>query len=194
MAKRRAPLVAIVAIALGLLTSGCNISVGTGGSSNDDASSGQTYDDNGVSFTYPSDWEELEANSGAQTTGSTELWTATVGPGEADLVNLSAYQLSLEVNEGNIDDVQSEIDQVIRSLVEQAGATITSGPEQTTIAGFPAYKYEWDGVKVSSGERSSEVYLVFNKKVEYFFNCQYSDEQEQEVLAGCHMVLDTFEA
>ena len=194
MVRRRAPVVAMVAIALGLLMSGCNITVGSGSDSSDDEASGQTYDDNGVSFTYPSDWKQLEADSGAQTTGSTELWTATVGPGEADLVNLSAYQLTLEVNEGNIDEVKSEIDQVIKSLVAQAGATITSGPEQTTIAGFPAYKYEWDGVKVSSGERSSEVYLVFNQKTEYFFNCQFSDEQEQEVLAGCHMVLDTFEA
>ena len=183
--------IAGVSIALGLLLTACSVSVGN--DTDDDAPSGQTYDDNGVTFTYPSDWDELNAQSGTQTTGSTQLWTATVGPSQSDLVNLSAYQLSLEVNEGNIDDVESEIDQVIRGLVEQASATITSGPERTTIAGLPAYKYEWDGVQVSSGEKSSEVYLVFNEKTEYFFNCQFSDEAEQEVLAGCHMILDTFE-
>jgi hypothetical protein len=179
-------------IALGLVATACSVSVGN--DSNDDSAPSKTYEANGVTFDYPSEWRELKAQSGAQTSGSSQLWTATVGPEQSDLVNLSAYQLSLEVNEGNIDDVQTEVDQVIQGLVAQANGTIESGPEQTTIAGFPAYKYEWSGVEVNDEEKSSEVYLVFNGKTEYFFNCQYSASKEQDVLAGCHTILDSFDA
>lgn len=183
----------LIALAtLGLLLTSCSASVGKG--SDDDTASSKSYDDNGVTFQYPSDWDELEAQSGSQTSGTNQLWTATVGPEESDLVNLSTYELSLEVNDDNIDQVKDEIDQVIRNLVEQAAATIESGPDRTTIAGFPAYKYAWSGVTVGDEEKSSEVYLVFNGKLEYFFNCQYSPDQQDDVLAGCHMILDSFEA
>jgi hypothetical protein len=185
--KRGSTLLLVLALVLGACARDPELGTGDAGGS------GRVYSDNGVSFTYPSGWDELDAQSGAHTSGSNQLWTATVGPGQTDLVNLSAYQLSLEVTEDNIGDIESEIDQVIQGIVAQAHATVSSGPEQTTIAGFPAYKYEWTGVQVNDEEKSSEVYLVFDSKTEYFFNCQFSDQAAADVTAGCHMILDSFE-
>ena len=153
-----------------------------------------TYSENDVSFEYPGEWEEFSADAAASSMGSNELWDATVGPDDTNLVNITAYQLKVEVNEDNIADIETELDSVINDVVSQAGGTIASGPTQTTLAGFPAYEYDWEGVDVDGEAKDSRAIFLFNGDLEYFLNCQYAAEFEEDVLAGCQMILDTFEA
>ena len=158
-----------------------------------DDTEAQTYNENGVTFDYPGDWEEFPAEAAATSTGSNELWSATVGPDKTNLVNLTAYQLNIAVTEDNLDSIEAELDQVIQGVVDQAGGEITDGPTADEIAGFPAYTYTWVGVEVDGEPKDSEAYFVFDGDTEYFFNCQFSDEVADELQAGCAQILGSFE-
>ena len=156
--------------------------------------SAASYSDNDVTFDYPSDWEEFpEAEATATSTGSNELWSATVGPDKTNLVNVTAYKLNIDVTEENVDSIEGELDQVIQGVVDQAGGEITSGPTAEDVAGFPAYTYTWEGVEVDGEPKDSSAYFVFVDDIEYFFNCQYSDDTEEDIQAGCDQILETFE-
>lgn len=151
-----------------------------------------SYEENGVAFDYPAGWDEFPAEASATSAGSNELWSATVGPDKTNLVNITAYQLKVEVTEENLDSIEAELDQVINEVVDQAEGEIRSGPTADEVAGFPAYTYEWAGVEVDGEEKDSLAYFVFNGDIEYFFNCQFSDETAEEIQRGCSQVLDTF--
>jgi hypothetical protein len=151
-----------------------------------------TYDENGVTFEYPGEWDEFPAEASATSTGSNELWSATVGPDKTNLVNITAYQLNIEVTAENLDTIEGELDGVIQDVVGQAGGEITAGPDQDEVAGFPGYTYTWEDVEVDGEPKDSSAYFLFNGDTEYFFNCQFSAETEEEVLAGCDQVLGSF--
>lgn len=199
MNKRFLTLLALV-LALALFGSACG---GNGGSTDTDDNGSDsdqadvaatTYSENDVTFDYPEEWEEFDANAAASSMGSNELWDATVGPDDTNLVNITAYKLNVEVTEDNLADIEAELDGVIGQVVEQAGGSIASGPTATTLAGFPAYEYEWNDVDVDGEPKDSRAIFMFNGDLEYFMNCQYSDESEEEILAGCELILETFEA
>ena len=186
-------LVAAGALALTVL----GVSCGGSGDAPDPGSEGaeqtaQTYDDNGVTFEYPPEWEEFPAEASATTAGSNELWSATVGPDKTNLVNITAYRLNIEVTEDNLDSIEAELDQVIQDVVKQAGGEITSGPTADEVAGLPGYTYAWEGVEVSGEQKDSSVYFLFDGDIEYFFNCQFSEETADEVQSGCDQILESF--
>lgn len=151
-----------------------------------------TYDENGVTFEYPGEWDEFPAEASATSTGSNELWSVTVGPDKTNLVNITAYQLNIEVTAENLDTIEAELDEVIQGVVDQAGGEITSGPDQDEVAGFPAYTYTWVDVEVEGEPKDSSAYFLFNGDTEYFFNCQFSSETEEEVQSGCEQILGSF--
>jgi hypothetical protein len=160
--------------------------------SEEQETSAATYDDNGVTFEYPDGWDEFPAEASATSTGSNELWSATVGPDKTNLVNITAYRLNIEVTAENLDTIEAELDEVIQGVVDQAGGEITSGPDQDEVAGFPAYTYTWEDVEVEGEPKDSSAYFLFNGDTEYFFNCQFSSETEEEVLSGCEQILGSF--
>jgi hypothetical protein len=199
MNKRFLGIIALL-VALMMTAVACGGSGGTGDAGSSDGgddteeAAANTYSENDVSFDYPADWEEFSAEAAAMSPESNELWDTTVGPDDTNLVNITAYQLNIEVTDANIAEIEEELDTVIQGVVSQAGGEIASGPTQTTIAGFPAYEYEWSGVQVNGEAKDSRAIFLFNGDLEYFMNCQYSAETEEDVLAGCQMIVDTFEA
>ena len=152
-----------------------------------------TYEDNGVAFEYPDGWDEFPAEASATSTGSNELWSATVGPDKTNLVNITAYQLNIEVTEDNLESIEEELEGVIQDVVDQAEGTITDGPTADEVAGFPAYTFTWEDVEVEGEPKDSSAYFVFNGDIEYFFNCQFSADVADEIQAGCDQILETFE-
>jgi hypothetical protein len=197
MNKRFLGIVAL-AIALMMIAVACGGSDGSGDTGDsggeDTEEAANTYSENDVTFEYPADWEEFSAEAAAMSPESNELWDTTVGPDDTNLVNITAYQLNIEVTDANIAEIEEELDTVIQGVVSQAGGEIAAGPTQSTLAGFPAYEYEWSGVQVDGEAKDSRAIFLFNGELEYFMNCQYSAETEEDVLAGCQMILDTFEA
>ena len=161
-------------------------------SEDDDQQSVATYEENGVSFEYPGEWDEFPAEASSTSTGSNELWSATVGPDKTNLVNVTAYQLNIEVTEENLGSIEAELDGVITDVVDRAGGEITSGPDVDEVAGFPAYTYTWEDVEVEGEPKDSSAYFIFNGDLEYFFNCQFSSDRQDEVMAGCAQILDSF--
>ena len=186
---------AVVIAAVALAAAACNggSDASSGGGDDADETASQTYSEHGIAFDYPEDWEEFPAEAAATSTGSNEIWSTTIGPDRTNLVNVTAYQLNLEVTSENLDDIETELDDVIQSVVDQAGGSITSGPIGSEVAGYPAYVYEWEGVEVDDEPKDSSAYFVFVNDTEYFFNCQFSDETAAEVREGCDLILDTFE-
>lgn len=152
-----------------------------------------TYEENGVAFEYPEGWDEFPAEASATSTGSNELWSATVGPDKTNLVNITAYQLNIEVTDENLASIETELESVIQDVVDQAEGTITDGPTADEVAGFPAYTFTWEDVEVEGEPKDSSAYFVFNGDIEYFFNCQFSAEVEEEIMAGCNQILESFE-
>lgn len=201
--SKRLPSILALALALALFGAACG---GSNGDNDDESNENATeteetpevetksYSENDVSFDYPEEWDEFNADAAASSMGSNELWDATVGVDDTNLVNITAYQLNVEVTEDNLADIESELDGVIKQVVQQAGGTIASGPTATTLAGFPAYEYEWNDVDVDGDPKDSRAIFMFNGDVEYFLNCQYSADSEEDILAGCELILDTFEA
>jgi len=183
----------LAAVVLALVAAACG---GTEGGAADAPADGsapsRTYSDNGVTFEYPEGWEEFPAEASATAAGSSELWSATVGPDKTNLVNLTAYRLNVAVTEENLTSIEAELDGVIQGVVKQAGGTITSGPTAEEVAGFPAYTYMWEDVEVDGEPKDSAAYFLFDDKKEYFFNCQFSEQTQDEVQAGCEQILDSF--
>ena len=161
-------------------------------SEDEDQESVATYEENGVSFEYPGDWDEFPAEASSTSTGSNELWSATVGPDKTNLVNVTTYQLNIEVTEENLESIEAELDEVITDVVDRAGGEITSGPDADEVAGFPAYTYTWDDVEVEGEPKDSSAFFIFNGDLEYFFNCQFSSQAQDEVMTGCAQILDSF--
>ena len=196
---RRFPALIALLVALMMVAAACGGSDGggaedTAGEDGGEETAVNTYSENSVTFDYPEEWQEFSADAAASSMGSNELWDTTVGPDDTNLVNITAYQLNIEVTDENIADIEAELDGVIQQVVDQAGGTVASGPTQTTLAGFPAYEYEWSGVQVDGEAKDSRAVFLFDGDVEYFMNCQYSTETEEDVLAGCQLILDTFES
>ena len=151
------------------------------------------YEDNGVTFQYPAEWDEFPAEPAATSAGSNELWSATVGPDRTNLLNITAYRLNIAITDDNADSIEAELDRVIGGVVEQAGGQITAGPTKEDIAGYPAYTYTWEDVEVDGDPKDSSAYFVFVGDIEYFFNCQYSGNAADDVQAGCEQILRSFE-
>lgn len=187
-------LVAAATVGLAVVGMACG---GSGGSSDAEPKPSeaavQTYEGNGVTFDYPTGWEEFPAEASATSAGSSELWSATVGPDKTNLVNITAYRLNIAVTEENLESIEAELDQVIQGVVKQAGGKITAGPTADEVAGFPAYAYTWEDVEVNGEAKDSSAYFLFDEDIEYFFNCQFSGDSAEEVRSGCDLILETFE-
>ncbi len=179
---------AMLALVAALLIGACG-----GQDASDEDRGSQTYSDNGVTFEYPAGWDEFPAEAAATSSGSNELWSATVGPDKTNLVNLTAYELNIAVTSDNLETIEAELNQVIQGVVDQAGGEITAGPTADEVAGLPAYTYRWEDVEVDGEPKDSDAYFLFDDKTEYFFNCQFSDDVAEEVRAGCELILSTFE-
>lgn len=160
-----------------------------------------SYEDNGVAFEYPKDWVETsEKTVGAQV--GDELWSTGAGPipedGNteeltADVVLVTAYRLTQEVNEENVATIEPELRGVLDQLVEQSGTSWPGELSRRTVDGSPAFVAE--GVEAVGPQQQpveSRVVFVFDGTTQYFINCQYEPPLRSEILAGCDQVLDTF--
>lgn len=196
----------VLAAAAILILSACSASVnigegdtgatgttGTTGSTDTGTTGGNTYEGNGVSFSYPEDWQELES-TGVQASTGGELWTVLVGPGPgADTVILTGYPLQQEVNESNVADVEAEIVSTLTSLSQQAGGAFDGELTEAEMGGLPGFEGSLTANGPDGQAVTSTVVLVFDGSIEYFLNCQYEPDGEAEVQAACEQVRSSFQ-
>jgi hypothetical protein len=155
------------------------------------ASSGQTYRDHGVSFSYPAGWQRMRLSDSSASTGTFD-WTATVGIDPRNIVNVSRSTIGTSITPANIAAKTGSITLQIRSLFTQAGGSLSAGPETEDVAGLPALRYTGDARTPAGGAVHTRLILVFAGTTEYAVACQYDDRGADRMLAGCDEVVSTF--
>ncbi len=151
-----------------------------------------TFTGNGVTFDYPADWQEVTLGEAAATS-STPVWQETVAVAEFDFVNVAEYTLQTPVTADTIGDQTDALTASLEPLFTQAGGQLDSGPESTTMGGLPALEYTAT-VQAPGGQTvKSRLVLAFDGSTEYFVNCQATDQYMEDVLAGCDIVVSSFQ-
>jgi len=156
------------------------------------ASATGTYDDHGVTFSYPGTWDPISTGPKKVQAG-TASWEAGFGVSPVDLVLVSQYTIQVSIDSSNIDKATPSLTRTISGLFQQGGGTMESGPTPSTMGGFPSLEYTGTISSTDGTPVSSRVVLAFNGNTEYFVNCQYTDAFQAEISDGCDQVVSTFQ-
>jgi len=176
-----------------------------------------TFKGHGVSFSYPGSWIEIPASFEIKV--GTPQWTESIGPApqvtspapadpsqpqpsptpqpaatHPDLVTLAAYHIAVAVTPRNIGRYKQYIAASVAQLAAQAHGQLESGPLRVNIARLPGYSFRLT-VQLSDGTTiDSRIVFLFRKKTEYFFNCEYpqNDPLAAEIETGCDQVMQSF--
>ena len=140
----------------------------------------------GITFRYPAylfDSPELEFGS---TAGAADTGRAGIGINKANVILVNRYDLNRPVTRANVAQVRAEVDGVIKSL---AGKPMTG--RRVEFGGLPGYEYRVPLTDPSGG--ISRLYVLFDRQVEYFFNCQSTPETRAELDGACDQALKTLQ-
>lgn len=185
MTARRRTALGLAALASLLVLAAC----GGGGDSGPRSVEEDTH-----SFEYPEGWSELEAEFVAEAPNNTA--SVSVGPEETgvNLVTVGTFEVPVEVNADNLEDYRDDITAGVEQLFAQAEGSIEEGPIPITVGGLSGYRFE--GTSTTPIEGSGEVHTrsiqVYDGTRGFFINCQYQPDSQEEILAGCQQVVDTF--
>jgi len=137
-----------------------------------------------ITFTYPAFlWDSPELVFGG-TVGPHDSARAGVGINKANVILVNRYDLRRPVTEGNVAAVKSEVDGVIKSL---AGRPVPG--RRVEFGGLPGYAYRVPLASPDGGV--SRLFVLFDRQVEYFFNCQSTPESRAELDGACDQALKT---
>ena len=155
------------------------------------ASSGKTHKGDGFSFTYPESWREYEED--VKASAGNELSSILLSPPETDelsFINLTTYDVGIEVTEKNIDDLEGELTDSVNEIFK--GGTISEGPTRTSLAGLPGYEYELTA-ELEGTPVSIKLLEVFDKKIQYYLYCQWVEADAPQINEGCTQMRASFE-
>lgn len=146
------------------------------------------FDEDAFPFTfeYPDGWEEIDDPEANTSLGSEAVASHAVGLDDANLIAVQNYSLNLAIDEGNIDQAKKEFDGLIQQLTPEAEATIGD------VNGYPSLEYEGIPAGQKDGYKSNFTAFFIGDQ-EYLVNCQYDEENRDEVLAACDQTFDTLE-
>ena len=135
-----------------------------------------------ITFTYPASLKEADDLIFGSTAGSADSARAGVGINKANVILVSRYDLRRPVTVDNVGAVKAEVDDVIKGL---AGRPVPG--RRVDFGGLPGYAYRVPLGSPSGGV--SRLYVLFDKQVEYFFNCQSTPETRAELDGACDEAL-----
>lgn len=143
------------------------------------------YSANGVSFSYPSHWKELETTEGLGSVGDAffEDRLGTVAGG----VTISGYSLSTVVTEENVEQTRAEIEQVADQLVQESGGELTAPVSLTTVAGAPTWTFD-----ITFEDWTSRQYMILSGDTEYSVVCEW-EGSDPDIEGGCELVTSSLE-
>jgi hypothetical protein len=139
-----------------------------------------------ITFRYPASLKEADDLIFGSTAGTADTARAGVGINKANVILVSRYDLRRPVTKANVTAVRAEVDGVIESL---AGKRVAG--RRVDFGGLPGYAYRVPLGSPSGGV--SRLYVLFDKQVEYFFNCQSTPETRVELDGACNQALRTLE-
>lgn len=157
------------------------------------SAAGAVYSANGVSFGYPQGWQSLDITSSSASTNGSVVWQEAFGPGPgSDFVSVTDYSLNASVTADNIDQQEPQTTSSITSLFQQAGGSLTSGPDKITMGGLPALGYSGGAVDPDGNQVSIRMVLAYDGPTEYYVNCQGSQAGASAIAAACDQVVGSF--
>ena len=147
-----------------------------------------TFEGDGYSFNYPSEWRERSFAVGVEEGAAASL--VGFGPGgHDDGLIFGIYHLSFAVTERNIDRFAAETAEDVK---EGFQGRISEGPTLATVAGRPAFQLELSSEKPGGPPIQSRMIFVFDGTTEYFFNFQFTRQRAEEMNQGCERVVNIF--
>jgi hypothetical protein len=137
-----------------------------------------TFEREGVSFTYPENWGEAEYEA----VDPAAVFGTAFTPEENSLTGLI-----FEISRGDVTVTEKNIDDV---LADAAGALdpSTEGPSRLTVGGLPAIRF----VSHPQAGLTRRVTFVFDGTTIYALNCAFTPERAEEMKRGCEQVVTSF--
>lgn len=175
-------------VALIALAAAAAVLAGCGGSKDASGPDSGTFAQTGfdITFAYPKDLTQTTRLELGSTAGAADAGRAAVGIDRDNLIMVSRYDLLRPVTPANVAAVQPEVDGVIEQL---AGKPV--GGARVDVGGLPGFRY-----RVALGAPAggvSRLYVLFDRTVEYFLNCQSTPESREQLDRACDQALDTLE-
>lgn len=159
----------------------------------DDEPSGEdtAYADHGVSFSYPSDWEPLGPATFETETGGSE-WTESFfsEPGLSAVI-VTEYSLLQDVSGASQDQLKAELEGLLQGSLDQIGGELLQELMPTTVNGLQGFHAVFTS-PVDGEETVTDMVMVFEGTRQWNLQCQYVPDTEDEVMAGCEQVRDSF--
>jgi hypothetical protein len=167
------------------------------------------YSGHGVAFAYPATWLHAPGEFDYQV--SRPLWQEFFGPQPApptdptqpapaptalqrDIVAVASYRTNVAITKKNLARYKTAIQVAILQLVLQSHGAILSGPQRVTMGGLPGYRFQVTATVDDNTTVESRLVLVFNKKTEYYLNCQHvqNGQLTAEIESGCDQLMQSF--
>lgn len=203
--------VAGAAVLLGL--AGCSGSAEVNvGSSESAAPSASTQAPDGQTTTYTSDkygfsfeyappfeektdtsWEAQSEQSSADSVAVFDVEGTQVAGQYRDAFVVNVYQLNTEINESNIGDVATELEQNVIPQLEQAGQNMQiSELVSTEVNGLQGYQADAT-FTVDGTPMTSQLYFLFDGDLEYQLLVQSASDRWQELQPTFEAMVDSFQ-
>jgi len=175
-------------LVVGFALAGCGSSSRTSASPVSDTSASGRFEQHGfeITFRYPLGLKDAGDLVLGTTAGSSDSARAGIGINRDNLIMVSRYDLRRPVTRANVAEVQAEVDGVIKNL---AGRPIAG--RSVTFGGLPGYEYRVSLQAPQGGV--SRLFVLFDRQVEYFFNCQSTPESRAELDGACDQALGTLQ-
>jgi hypothetical protein len=178
----RKGVVLVVLVAATLALAGC------GGDSTSPSSQSRHFEQHGfeITFHYPAELEEADDLILGTTAGAADSARAGVGIDKDNVILVSRYELRRAVTAAGLAGVKPEVDGVIENL---AGRKVSA--RRVSYGDLPGYAYR---VPLGSPQGGvSRLFVLFDRAVEYFFNCQSTPESRVQIDSACDEALNTLE-
>lgn len=155
------------------------------------AESDKTFEGDGYSFSYPANWEERDPGMGFRFgTPTSETY---IGLNNTDLLGVLRAESPVPITDANVDDYTLEFAAAALDLFAGNGGEMLQGPVRVTAGGLPGLRFEGWLNNVDDVRVESRVIWLFEKKTQYFMNCQYTPEHAKEMKQGCDQVEESFQ-
>lgn len=161
---------------------------GCGGSSKSADTSSGRFEEHGfaITFRYPAALKQVDDLILGSRAGAADTARAGIGLDRHNVILVTRYDLRRAVTDANVAAVRAEVDGVIESL---AGRRVDGRP--VTYGGLPGYAYRVPLGAPKGGV--SRLFVLFDRRVEYFFNCQSTPQSRAQLDGACDEALRTLE-